>query len=105
MHSLRLLLDILPLVLVEQRRIPRSRRPAAVVPLAGRLPRRAQGGAEGDAGQQHEPVPLPHHPQLLADVPERAESRQGDRGDQEDDGVDLSGADAVAEQWEAGLMR
>ena len=41
MHSLRLLLNLLSLLLVEQRRIPRSRRPHAIIPLARRQPRRA----------------------------------------------------------------
>ena len=90
MHPLRLLLDILPVLLVEQRRIPRPRRAPAIVPLARRFPRRAQGRTEGDAGQQHEFVPVPHHPELLEDVPEGLESGQGDCGDQEDDGFDVS---------------
>jgi hypothetical protein len=33
-HSLRLLLNLLPLLLVEFRRIPRPRHPAAVLPMA-----------------------------------------------------------------------
>lgn len=86
MHPLRLLLDLVPLVLVEQRGVSRPRRAPAVVPLARRLARRAHGRAQGDAGQQHEPVPVPHYPELLADVSEGVESRQGDPGDQEGDG-------------------
>lgn len=38
MHPVRLLLDVLPLVLVEQRGIPRPGRAPAVLPLAGRFP-------------------------------------------------------------------
>lgn len=87
MHPLRLLLDLVPLLLVEQRRIPRPRRPSTILPLARRLARRAQSGTERDAGQQHESVPMPHHIELLADVSEGVESRQGDPGDQEGDGV------------------
>jgi len=37
MHPLRLLLDLLPIVLVEQQRIPRPRSSARVIPLVGRL--------------------------------------------------------------------
>ena len=102
MHPLRLLLDILPLVLVEQRRVPRPRRPLAVLPLARRFPRRAQGREERDAGQQHEFVPVPHDPELLEDVSKGVESRQGDRGDQENDGFYLSGVWGLGD---GGVMR
>ena len=99
MHPLRLLLDLLPLVLVEQRRIPRPRRAPPILPLARRLARRAQGREEGDVGQQHELVPVSHHTELFADVSERAESRQGHCGDQEDDGVELRhGNDEIYEK-------
>ena len=50
MHPLRLLLHLLPLLLVEQRRIPRPRRATAILPLAGRQPRREESREEGDAG-------------------------------------------------------
>lgn len=80
-HPLRLLLDVVPVVLVEQRRVPRPRRAAAVVPLARRLARRADGRAQGDSRQQHEPVPVPHDFELLADVSEGVEPGQGDWGD------------------------
>lgn len=69
MHLMRLLLDILPVLLVEQRRIPRPRRALAIVPLARRFARRAQGGEERDAGQQYESVQMPYYSQLLEDVP------------------------------------
>lgn len=81
MHPLRLLLDLLPLLLVEQRRIPRPSRAAAIVPLAGRFPGRAQSGAERDAGQQYEFVPVPHDIELFEDVSEGVESGEGDCGD------------------------
>ena len=50
MHPVRLLLDILPVVLVEQRRIPRPGRAVAILPLARRFTRRAQSREERDAG-------------------------------------------------------
>jgi len=69
MHSLRLLLDFLPLVLVESGGVPRPCRPSPVIPLDCRLARREEGRAPGRFEQQHELVPLPHHPQLLKDMP------------------------------------
>ena len=71
----------MPILLVEQRRIPWPSRAAAVVPVAGGLARRAQDRAQGDARQQYESVPVPHDIELLADVSEGAESREGDCGD------------------------
>ena len=45
-HPLRLLLNLLPLVLVEQRRIPRPRRPPPIIPVDRGFAGRAHGGAE-----------------------------------------------------------
>lgn len=81
MHPLRLLLHLVPLVLVEQRTVPRSRRAAAVIPLARRFEGRAQGGKEGGAGQQHVAVQVPYHPELLPDVSQGLEPGEGDCGD------------------------
>jgi len=50
MHPVRLLLHLLPLLLVEQRRIPRPRRTFAILPVASRQPGRAPGGEEGHVG-------------------------------------------------------
>ena len=66
---------------MEQRRIPWPGRAFAIVPLASRLPGRAQSGAEGDAGQQHEFVPVPYDIELFEDVPEGVEPGEGDCGD------------------------
>ncbi len=85
-HSLRLLLDLLPELLVERRQVPRARGPAPGLPLADRLPRR---GAGRTARQPRRPVPalsLPHHHELLQDLPEGPEPGQGDRQHQGDDG-------------------
>lgn len=84
-HSLRLLLNFLPLLLVEFRRVPWSRHPAAVLPMVDRLSRREDGRAQGQARELHEPVPLPHHPQLHACLPQGFEPRQGHCRDQEAD--------------------
>ncbi len=85
-HPVRLLLDLVPLVLVELGGVPRPRHPAPVVPLAGRLPRREDGPAQGRPQQLDEPVPLPHHSQLHPDVPQGPQPRPGDCPDQEVDG-------------------
>lgn len=48
---------------------------------------------------------MPHHPELLEDVSEGVESREGNCGDKEDDGVDLSGFwgwEMRMMQWEGG---
>lgn len=76
MYSVRLLLHLLSLVLVELRGIPGPGRLAAVVSLAGRLARRTHGGSESGVGQLDEFVPLPYHSQLLADVPQGLEPGQ-----------------------------
>lgn len=77
MHSLCLLLDILPLVLVEPRGVPRPRCPSPIVPLDRRLARREDGRAPGRPEQQHELVPMPHYSQLLKDVPQGPQPRTG----------------------------
>lgn len=83
MYSLRLLLNFLPLLLVEFRRVPRPRHPAAVLPMADRFPRREDGCAQGQARELDESVSLPHHPQLHACLPQGPEPRQGHCRDQE----------------------
>lgn len=89
-HSLRLLLNVVPLLLVELRGVPRTRDSAPVVQVVGRLPRREVGRAKGGPGQLHELVPLPHNSQLHEDLPQGSEPRSCHRGDQEGDG-DLNG--------------
>src|SRR5690349_11748975 len=86
MHPVRLLLDFVPELLVERRPLSRPGHPAAGLSLADRQPRRGDGRT---ARQPRRPVPalsLPHHHELRADLPEGAQSRQGDRRNQEDDG-------------------
>ena len=89
MHSLRLLQHILPIVLVELGRVPWPGSPHAIVPLDRRLARSTDGAAQGPAQQQHELVPLPHHPELLTDVPQGLEPGAGHCADQEEYGVYL----------------
>jgi hypothetical protein len=89
MHSLRLLLYFMPILLVEPGRVPRTRRLAAIVPLDRRLTRREEGRAPGRTQQQHELVPMPHDSQLLADMPQGTEPCLGDCRDQEEHGFHL----------------
>lgn len=68
MHSLRLLQHILPIVLVEQWRIPWPSRPPPILPLDRWLERREDRRASRCPQQLHVFVPMPHHSQLLADM-------------------------------------
>ena len=86
MHPVRLLLDELPELLVEQRSLPGPRDPAAGLPLARRQPRRGHGRAARRVGGPLQALPLPHHHELHPHLPEAPEPGQGDRRDQEDDG-------------------
>lgn len=85
-HSLRLLLDVMSVVLVERGGVPRSRRPATVIPLARRLTRRAHRRAQVETRKLHESVPMPHYSQLHSGLSQGPEPRKGDRRDQEGDG-------------------
>mmetsp|Transcript_3237 Transcript_3237/g.9511 ORF Transcript_3237/g.9511 Transcript_3237/m.9511 type:complete len:359 (-) Transcript_3237:25-1101(-) len=82
-HPLRVLLDVVPELLVERGLVPGPRGAHAGLPLdrgfAGRLPR----GAPRGAGRRVQALPLPHHHELLQDVPEAPQPGQGHRRDQE----------------------
>ena len=86
MHLVRMLLNFLPVILVEQRSISWTCNSASVLPLASRLSRRAHSRAEGGAGEQHELVPMPHYSELLKDMSEGVEPGQGNCRDQEEHG-------------------
>jgi hypothetical protein len=62
--QMRLLLDLVPVLLVEPGRVPRAGRPHADVPLGGRLARHLLGRAQGEAPERVLPLPLPHHLQV-----------------------------------------
>ena len=87
MYPLRLLQHILPIILVEQRRVSRSSRATAILPLDRRLARREDAREEGGIEQRDESLPMPHHSQLLKNVSKGLESCVGDCGDQEEYGL------------------
>jgi hypothetical protein len=89
MHSLRLLLDLMPIILVEPGGVPWPRCPSPVLPMDCRLPRREKGRAPGCSQQQHELVPMPHHSQLLEDMSQGTQPCAGHRRDQEEHGLHL----------------
>ena len=81
-HPVRLLLDVLPVVLVEPGQVRRPGRPAASLPLHRRLARRSDRRAPGQPGRPVPPVPLPLDHELRRRLPEGPEPEQGDRQDQ-----------------------
>ena len=96
-HPLRLLLDLLPVLLVERRPLPRPGGAAARLPLDHRLPRRGDRRAAGRARGSVQALPLPHDHELRPDLPEAPEPGEGDRRDQEADGraADVTRGSAV----------
>src|SRR6476620_1139752 len=79
MHPLRLLLDLLPELLVEQRTLLGPRGTAAGNPLGHGFPRRGHRRA---ARQSRGPVPalsLPYHHELRQSLPEGPQPLRGDR--------------------------
>src|SRR5438067_506054 len=78
----KMLLDVLPVVLVEPGQVRRSGRPAAGLPLHRRLARRSHQRPPGQPGRPVPPVPLQVDHELHGRVPEGPESEQGDRQDQ-----------------------
>ena len=83
MHPVRLLLDQLPQLLVEQRQVPRAGDPAPGLSLAGRQPRRGDRRAARPARGPVPPLSLPHDHELRQRLPQGPQPRQGDRGNQE----------------------
>ena len=81
-HPVRLLLDLLPVLLVEPGQVRRPGRPAAGLPLHRRQPRPGHQRAARQPERPLPPVPLPHHHELRGRLPEGAESDPRDRQDQ-----------------------
>ena len=82
-HLMRLLLDQLPVLLVEQRAVPGAGRAAPGLSLARGFARRARRRAARRARGPVSPVPLPHDHELRQHLPQGAEPRQSDRRDKE----------------------
>ena len=93
-HPVRLLLDLVPELLVEQRQVPGPGDPAPGLSLAGRQPRRNDRRAARRAGGSVPPLSLPHDHELRERLPQGPEPGQGDRRDQED-GSRARSSDAV----------
>ena len=85
LHSVRLLLDLLPELLVEQRSLPRTGGTARGLSLDHRYARRGHRRAARCARRSVPAVSLPHDHELHRSVPEGSESGQGDRRDQAND--------------------
>src|SRR5215475_11112806 len=79
MHSLRLLLDLLPELLVEQRALPGAGRAAAGHALGQGQPRRGHWRAARQSRGPVPALPLPHHPELRQGLSEGTQSLRGDR--------------------------
>ena len=71
---MRVLLDVLSVVLVEQRQVSRTRGAASGVPMDHRLARRVHRGAVGQRQRRVQVVPMSHDHELQQGVPERLES-------------------------------
>src|SRR5918912_2120662 len=82
MHPVRLLFDLLPELLVEQRAFLRTSRAAAGSQMDQRQPGRGDRRAARYSGGPVSAVPLPYHPKLRKSVPERIESITGHCRDQ-----------------------
>ncbi len=86
LHPVRVLLDGVPELLVEQRALPR---PAALLAsYRWIIDSRDESTGErlDDARRSVPPVSLPHHHELHRRLPEGSQPGEGDRRDQEDDG-------------------
>src|SRR5581483_1412910 len=97
MHSVRVLHDVLPELLVEQRPLSRTRDFAASLSLDRGFARRSDRRAAGCAGRSVPALSLPHDHELREYLPQRAESGEGDRGDQKENGraAALSGSQSI----------
>ena len=85
-HSVRVLLDVVPELLVESGALFGAGGVAAILSLAGRQPRRGQGRAARQSRRSVPALSLPHDHELRERVPEGVEPGAGDRRNQTDDG-------------------
>src|SRR5581483_9493246 len=87
MHPVLLLLDGVPVLLVERRALFGAGGAVAGVSLAGRQPRREDRRPARRARGPVPPLSLPHDHELHPHLPEKPEPGESDRRDQEDDGA------------------
>src|ERR1700674_3947790 len=87
MHSVFLLHDLLPELLVEQRALFGAGGAVASLSMGRRQPRREDWRAPRRARRPVPPLPLPHDHELHPDLSEEPQPGQGDRRDQEADGA------------------
>src|SRR5258705_6608933 len=78
MHSLRLLLDLVPELLVEQRALPGARGIAAGDTLGQGFARRSHRRAARRSRRSVQALSLPHHHELRKSLPEEPQSLRGD---------------------------
>ena len=86
MHSLRLLFDLVPELLVELRALSGPSGAAAILSLARRQPRRGHGRTARQSGRSVPALSLPHDHELREYLPERPEPRESHRRNQANDG-------------------
>lgn len=82
-HFVRMLLDIMSVVLVERRQILRPSCAYASIPLDYRLTWWVNEGSFGFTERSVQCLQMPHHHELHQNLPERFESRQSHRWNQE----------------------
>src|ERR1700733_7574585 len=86
MHPLRLLFDLLPELLVEQRPLPRAGRVVAGAPVGEGFARRGHRRAARQSRGSVPALSLPHHHELRQGLSEEPQSFRGDRRTQAEDG-------------------
>ena len=86
MHPVRMLLDLMPVVLVELGGISWTGSAFAVIPVDRRFAGSANGAEEAAVREQHGAVSLPHHSQLFEDMSKGSQSCKGHCRDQEEHG-------------------
>src|ERR1700738_1632329 len=87
MHSVLLLHDLMPELLVEQRALSRAGSALASLSLDRRQPRREDRRTARRTRRPVPPLPLPHDHELPPDLPKEPQPGKGDRRDQEADGA------------------
>ena len=85
-----LLLDFVPVVLVELGGVPRPGGVITVVQVDSGFARRTHGGEKETVRERYGVISVPHNSQLLENLSQGTQPRQGDCGDQEEHGIRVS---------------